>query len=285
LRYLDTCACLVYPRLVHEFYGHLEVVQVDNNGIILQTTVQGHTIQIDPQSTSSIIGVPMLPISAFPFTEIFEPPCLEQLRDFFGAHPQGDERAHAHIKTGAFSPPHRLLVKIVWHNLWLTTRRSELVLKTARFLYALWWRSRHRFEGSRSSTNWAGYESTSKEVQWCAQRTHPRVMGSSKFVESHWAWSTWATKNCHLDSSSRRIRSKLRIGKKTIAGNLNQIDAGYIDGGLTWKYVGPQRLMVNWHGNMKRTIFRTISCLIQVRYLSIFWFDISKFSIMGLLPK
>jgi len=77
-----------------------------------------------------------------------------------------------------------------------------------------WWRSRHRFKGSRSSTNWAGYESTSKEVQECTQRTHPRVMGLSKFVEAHWAWSTWATKNCHLDSSSRRIRSRLRIGNK-----------------------------------------------------------------------
>ena len=40
-------------------------------------------------------------------------------------------------------------------------------------------------EGSRSSTNWASYESTSKEVQGCTQRTHPRVMGSSKFVEAY----------------------------------------------------------------------------------------------------
>ena len=77
-----------------------------------------------------------------------------------------------------------------------------------------WWRSRHRFKGSRSSTNWANYESTSKEVQGYTQRTHLRVMGSSKFVKAHWAWSTWATKNRDLDSSSRRIRSRLRIGKK-----------------------------------------------------------------------
>jgi hypothetical protein len=46
--FLYNCACLVYPRLVHDFYGHLEVVQYDDNGIILQTTIQGHTIQIDP---------------------------------------------------------------------------------------------------------------------------------------------------------------------------------------------------------------------------------------------
>ena len=61
-------------------------------------------------------------------------------------------------------------------------------------------------EGSRSSTNWASYESTSKEVQGCTQRTHPRVMGSSKFVEAHWAWSTWATKNCHLKIGWKRMR-------------------------------------------------------------------------------
>jgi hypothetical protein len=42
-----------------------------------------------------------------------------------------------HIKIGAFSPPHRLLVKIVLHNLWPTACRSDLVLKRARFLYSL----------------------------------------------------------------------------------------------------------------------------------------------------
>jgi hypothetical protein len=87
-----------------------------------------------------------------------------------------------------------------------------------------WWRSRHRFEGSRSSTNWAGYESTSKEVQGCTQRTHPRVMGSCKFVEAHWAWFTWVTKNRHLDSNSRRIRSRLRIDKKYFGSILEGSD-------------------------------------------------------------
>jgi hypothetical protein len=39
-------------------------------------------------------------------------------------------------------------------------------------------------KGPRSSTNWAGYESTSKEVQGCTQRAHSRVMGSRKFDEN-----------------------------------------------------------------------------------------------------
>jgi hypothetical protein len=79
----------------------------------------------------------VLHISANPFNEVLEPPTLDQLRDFFHAHPQGEERAHAHIIIGTFSPPHRLLAKIVQHNLWPTVRRSELILKRAQFLYAI----------------------------------------------------------------------------------------------------------------------------------------------------
>jgi hypothetical protein len=40
--YLYNCACIVLPRLVREFYGNLEVVQDDDDGIILQSTMQGH---------------------------------------------------------------------------------------------------------------------------------------------------------------------------------------------------------------------------------------------------
>jgi hypothetical protein len=127
----------VYPRLVRDFYGLLEVVQDYGRGIILQNIVLGHIIQIDPQIIGSIIGVPVLPILANPFTEVLEPPSIEQPRDFFDAQPQGDERAHAHIKIGAFSPQYQLLVKIILHNLWPTSRRSELVLKRDQFLYAL----------------------------------------------------------------------------------------------------------------------------------------------------
>jgi hypothetical protein len=89
--YLYNCVCPVYPRLVHDFYGLLEVVQDDDRGIILQTTVEGHIIQIDPQIISSTIGVPVLPILANPFSEVMEPPSIEQLKDYFDAHPQGDE--------------------------------------------------------------------------------------------------------------------------------------------------------------------------------------------------
>jgi hypothetical protein len=39
--------------------------------------------------------------------------------------------------------------------------------------------------GGLLAFHWAGYEGTSKEVQGCTQRTHSRVMGSSKFMEAH----------------------------------------------------------------------------------------------------
>jgi len=93
----------MYPRLVREFYGCLEVVQDDDRGIILQTIVQGQTIQIDPQAISTLIGVPVQPLSANPFSKVIEPPSIEQLRDFFDAHPHGDKQAHAHIKIASFS--------------------------------------------------------------------------------------------------------------------------------------------------------------------------------------
>jgi len=126
--YLYNCACIVLTRLVKEFYAHLEVVQDEESGIVLQSTVEWHVLQIDPQVISRILGVPMLHISASPFNEVLEPPTLEDLRKFFHVVPQGEERA-TNIKIGSFSPPHHLLAPMV--------RRSDLILKMAQFLYAI----------------------------------------------------------------------------------------------------------------------------------------------------
>jgi len=89
--YLYSCACPVNPQLVRHFNGYMEVIQDDESGIILQTTVRGYTIRIDPRLISFIIDVPVLAISASPFSDKLEPPSLENLIDFFDAHPQGDE--------------------------------------------------------------------------------------------------------------------------------------------------------------------------------------------------
>jgi hypothetical protein len=71
---------------------------------------------VDPQVISQIIGVPVLQISASPYKEVVLPPSLDELWKFFHAVPQGKERSFS-IKIGALSPPHRMLSKIVQHNL------------------------------------------------------------------------------------------------------------------------------------------------------------------------
>jgi hypothetical protein len=81
--HLYNCAYIVLTRLVREFYKHLEVVQDEDSGIVLQSTIEGHVIQIDPQVISRIIGVPVLHISTSPFNEVVEAPTLEDLREFF----------------------------------------------------------------------------------------------------------------------------------------------------------------------------------------------------------
>jgi hypothetical protein len=112
------------------------VVQDDNRGLVLQSTVRGHTITIDPQIISQFIGVPVLQMFASPYNEVVLPPSMDDLREFFHAVPQGEERATT-IRIGALSAPHRMLAKIVQHNLWPVVRRSDLILKKAHFVYAI----------------------------------------------------------------------------------------------------------------------------------------------------
>jgi hypothetical protein len=56
----------VYTRLVKLFYANLEVVQNEDCGLVLQSTVASHIITVDPQVISHIIRVSVLEISAIP---------------------------------------------------------------------------------------------------------------------------------------------------------------------------------------------------------------------------
>jgi hypothetical protein len=114
--YLHNCAYVVYTRLVRLLYAFLEVVQDDDRGVVIQPTVDGHSITIDPQIISQFIGVPVLQISGSPYNEVVIPPSLDDLREFFHAVPQGEDHATT-IRVGALSAPHRMLAKIVQHNL------------------------------------------------------------------------------------------------------------------------------------------------------------------------
>lgn len=83
--YLYNYACQTFPRLVREFYGHIIVIQDDDRGLIMQTMVRGQTILIDPQLISSVIWVPVLPVSGVPFPD--EAPSIEFLHNFFETRP------------------------------------------------------------------------------------------------------------------------------------------------------------------------------------------------------
>jgi len=91
--YLYNCACQAFPRLVREFYGHMVVIQDDDRGLIMQTMVKGQTILIDPQLISSVIGVPVLPVSGVPFPD--EAPSIEFLHYFFRTRPQREDKSHS----------------------------------------------------------------------------------------------------------------------------------------------------------------------------------------------
>jgi hypothetical protein len=91
--YLYSCACIVLTRLVRFFYANLEAAQDNDRGMVLQSTVDGHIITVDPQIISHFIGVPVLDLAGSPYNEVVLPPSMDDLREFFHAVPQGEERA------------------------------------------------------------------------------------------------------------------------------------------------------------------------------------------------
>jgi len=61
---------------------------------------------------------------------------MDDLREFFQAVPHG-EGCSTNITIGVLAPAHRMLAKIVQHNLWPLARRSDMILKRAQFVYAV----------------------------------------------------------------------------------------------------------------------------------------------------
>jgi hypothetical protein len=66
LGYSYTCASIVLTRLVRLFYSNLEVAQDDDRGMVLQSTVDGHIITVDPHIITHFLGVPVLELPAIP---------------------------------------------------------------------------------------------------------------------------------------------------------------------------------------------------------------------------
>jgi hypothetical protein len=78
----------------------------------------------------------VLEISASPYNEVVLPPTPDDLREFFRAVPEGEERSTA-IRIGALLSTHRMLAKNIQQNIWPVARCSDLVLKRAQFVYAI----------------------------------------------------------------------------------------------------------------------------------------------------
>lgn len=112
------------------------MVQNDDHGFVLQSSVAGLPITVDPQVISNVIHVPVLEILGTPYNEVVLPPSLDELREFFHAVPHGEERSTT-IRIGALSPSHCMLAKIIQQNIWPVARRSDLILKRAQFVYAV----------------------------------------------------------------------------------------------------------------------------------------------------
>jgi hypothetical protein len=112
------------------------VIQDDDQGLVLQPTIGGHTITVDPQIISQFNRVPVIQMFTSPYNEVVLPPSMDDLREFFRAIPQGEELATT-IRIGALSTPHRMMAKIVQHNLWPVVKPSDLILKRAQFVYAI----------------------------------------------------------------------------------------------------------------------------------------------------
>jgi hypothetical protein len=104
--------------------------------MVLQSTVDGHIITVDPQIISQLIGVPVLDLPASPYNEVVLPPSMDDLREFFHAIPQGEGRSTS-IRISALAPAHHMLAKIVQHNLLPVARCSVLILKRAQFVYVV----------------------------------------------------------------------------------------------------------------------------------------------------
>jgi hypothetical protein len=135
--YLYKYSSIVYPKLVWDFYGFLEVIQDEQGSLTLQTTIRGVTFGVDAALIETVIGTDPVPFEVSPFPNSMVSPTMEELLMFFDPQYWAQDRDSHSIRIGISSSTHCLLAKIVQHNLWPTARRSELVYKRARFLYAL----------------------------------------------------------------------------------------------------------------------------------------------------
>jgi hypothetical protein len=132
--YLHTSACIVYTRLVKLFYANLEVVQDDDCGLVLQSTIAGNIITIDPQVISHFIRVPVLEIPGNSYNEVV----LFPLWMISGSFSMLFHKLRSAPPPSGYVlyPPHTACWPRSFNKTYVA-RRSDLILKRAQFVYVV----------------------------------------------------------------------------------------------------------------------------------------------------
>jgi hypothetical protein len=85
----------------------MEVVQDEQSGLTLQTTVRGVTFKINAALIGSFIGTDPVPFEGIPFPYFIDPPYMEELLEFFDPHHRAQDKVPHSIRIGLFSSLHR----------------------------------------------------------------------------------------------------------------------------------------------------------------------------------
>jgi hypothetical protein len=126
------------PKFIHEFYLHLEIVDILQHCPVLKTTVRGVEIRIDPDLISLVTDIPLVHPLGIPFPDLDNTPSWEELLAFFdpaGTQVWGPNQTY--LPIGCLQSPHRLLARIMLQNIWPISYHSSLTLKRARLLFAI----------------------------------------------------------------------------------------------------------------------------------------------------
>jgi len=97
----------VYPRLVREFYMHMEIVQIEQSCPILKTKVRGFEIRIDLALISAMTHISLSLALGIHFLDSVDTPSWENLRMCFD--PQGAQdwvKDMTYIPIGWLQSPH-----------------------------------------------------------------------------------------------------------------------------------------------------------------------------------
>jgi hypothetical protein len=130
----------VYPRLVREFYRDMRITHFSPDGPVLETTVRVQAIKIDPALITTVTDIPVVQFQGLPFLDSVDPPTWDDMQLIFDPQqnsiPDWSKNMRS-ISMGWLQSPQRLLAHIMLQNFWPVSRNSNLILKRARFLYAL----------------------------------------------------------------------------------------------------------------------------------------------------